>query len=112
MRDTMTISYDDFKKLDLRMGKVTAAEPIEGADKLLKLTVSLGEESRTIVAGIAQHHAPEAVVGRILPFILNIEPRTLKGVVSEGMLLACAKDGAEPVLLVPEKDVPPGTVIL
>ena len=107
-----TIAFSDFKKLDLRMGRVNAAEPIEGADKLLKLTVSLGSETRIIVAGIAQHHAPETLVGRTFPFVLNIEPRTLKGVPSEGMLLACARDGETPVLLSPEKDVPPGTIII
>ena len=111
-----TISYDYFKKLDLRMGKVEAAERVEGSDKLLKLTVSFGPsvdgETRTIAAGIAEHYSPEEITGKTLPFVVNIEPRTLRGIESRGMLLACAKDGTEPILLVPEKDVPEGTVIL
>jgi len=94
------------------MGRVKTAERVEGSDKLLKLTVDFGGEIRTIAAGIAEHYSPEEMAQKTLPFVTNIEPRVLRGVESQGMLLACARDGETPVLLSPEKDVPPGTIII
>src|SRR5580693_1595327 len=104
------ISYDDFAKLDIRIGVVVAAEMVPDADKLIKCTIDLGPEigTRTIVSGIAQWKKPEELVGKRLPYIVNLAPRMLRGVESQGMLLA-ASDENGVALLQPERDVPPGT---
>lgn len=103
------ISYDDFAKLDIRIGLVVAAEMVPEADKLIKCTVDFGElGQRTIVSGIAQWKKPEALVGKRLPYIVNLAPRVLRGVESQGMLLAASdEDGV--ALLSPERDIPAGT---
>ncbi len=103
-----TISYEDFAKLDLRLAKITAAEPIEGADKLLKITLDVGElGERTIAAGIKPWYTPEQLVGLTVPYLANLEPRELRGVVSQGMLVAAGTDDA--ILLLPDKEAKPGT---
>jgi methionyl-tRNA synthetase len=103
------IQYDDFAKLDIRIGLIKAAERIPETDKLIKCTVDLGElGERTIVSGIAQWKTPEELVGKRLPYIVNLAPRLLKGVESKGMLLA-ASDESGVALLLPERDVLPGT---
>jgi methionyl-tRNA synthetase len=103
------IQYDDFAKLDIRVGLIKAAERIPETDKLIKCTVDLGElGERTIVSGIAQWKTPEELVGKRLPYIVNLAPRLLKGVESKGMLLA-ASDESGVALLLPERDVLPGT---
>jgi methionyl-tRNA synthetase len=108
------INYDDFSKLDIRIGTIRAVEKIEGADKLLKCTIDFGDVSsgglgtRTIVSGIAEWKTPEDLVGRQCPYIVNLAPRTLRGVISEGMLLA-ASDESGVALLHAEREVPPGT---
>ncbi len=81
------ITFDDFTKLDIRTGKIIAAEPIKKADKLLKLTVDLGFEKRTIVSGIALQFKPEDVIGKEVSVLINLAPRKMRGVVSEGMIL-------------------------
>ncbi len=103
------ITIDDFKKIELRVGLVKVAEAIEGADKLLKLTVDIGEE-RTIVAGIAKDYSPEDLVGKQIVVVSNLKPAKLKGIESEGMLLAVEdKDGL--ALISPDKKVQPGRKI-
>lgn len=109
------ISYADFANLDIRIGTITAAERVPHTDKLLKLTVDFGPAAssdeptqRTIVSGIAEWYAPEALVGKQAPFVINLEPRTLRGVVSQGMILAAAP-GDKAVILKPHKKVPAGT---
>ena len=104
------ISYDDFAKLDIRIGTIIAAELVPETDKLIKCTVDFGEElgQRTIVSGIAEWKKPEELVGRQLPYIVNLAPRILRGVESQGMLLA-ASDEAGVALLVPERLLPSGT---
>jgi methionyl-tRNA synthetase len=83
------ISFEDFQKLELRVGKVETAERVAGASKLLKLSVDLGEpEKRTIVAGIAQAYAPEDLLGKFIVIVANLEPAVIRGIRSEGMLLA------------------------
>mgnify|MGYP001578135843 CR=1 FL=1 len=104
------ISFDEFKKLDLRIGKILKVEPIEGADKLLRLEIELGTETRQIVAGIALFYTPEELIGKEIPIVANLEPRVLKGVESQGMLLA-ADDSGAPILLSPDREVPPGSII-
>lgn len=103
------IQYDDFAKLDIRIGLITAAERVPETDKLIKCTVDLGElGERTIVSGIAAWKTPEELVGKRLPYIVNLAPRVLKGVESRGMLLA-ASDESGVALLQPERDVAAGT---
>lgn len=103
------ITYDDFAKLDIRIGTVTAAEPVPDTDKLIKCTVDFGDlGTRTIVSGIAQWKKPEDLVGKQLPYIVNLAPRMLRGVESQGMLLALS-DEAGLALIVPERSVEKGT---
>lgn len=103
------ISYDDFAKLDIRVGTILAVEKIEGADKLLKCTIDFGDfGTRTIVSGIAEWKSPEDLVGRQCPYIVNLAPRMLRGVESAGMLIA-ASDENGVALLHPEREVPRGT---
>ncbi len=106
----MIISFDDFKKLDIRIGKVISAERVEGADKLIKLQIDFGKEKRQIVAGMAEFFDPEHFIGKEIPILINLEPRSFKGVESQGMILA-ADVGGKPVLLHPEKEVPPGSIV-
>lgn len=106
-----TISYDYFAKMKLRVAEVKQAERIEGADKLLKLQISLGDEERQIVAGIAQAYQPEELIGKKIVIIANLEPAKIRGVVSNGMLLAADLDG-KAVVLQPEKaDTPAGSKV-
>lgn len=104
------ITFDDFKKLDIRIGKILAAEKVEGTDKLLKLEIDFGIEKRELVAGIAEIYQPEQVIGKEIPVLMNLEPRTVRGIVSNGMILAADVEG-KPILLQPEKEVPPGSII-
>lgn len=103
------ISFEDFKKLELRIAKVLAAERVEGSEKLVRLRVSIGEGERQIVAGIGKYYSPEELVGREIVIAVNLEPRQLMGVESQGMLLAAGEE--EPVLLRPDKEVAPGSSV-
>lgn len=107
----MVTSFQDFQNIDLRVAKVFAVERIEGSEKLLKLEVDLGTEQRQLVAGIGKTHTPEQLVGREIIVVANLEPRTLMGHESQGMLLAARDENDLPVLLSLEKEVPPGTKI-
>ena len=104
------VSMEEFRRLDLRAARVTAAEAVPKSKNLLKLQVSLGGETRTIVAGIAQHYAPEALVGRTVILVANLQPARLMGVESQGMLLA-ARDGERLVVAGVEGEVSPGAKI-
>ena len=106
------ITYDDFAKLQIVLGKVLSVENVEDADKLLRLSVDVGEENpRQIVSGIRLHFEdPQTLVGRTFPFLINLEYRTIRGVESQGMILAAStEDGF--TLLAPETVLPPGTKI-
>lgn len=104
------ISYEDFAKLDLRMAVVVHAEPIEGADKLLKLTLDVGElGERTVASGIKQWYSPEDLIGKTVVYLANLQPRMLRGVESQGMIIAAGGD--EAILLLPEKSVAAGTEV-
>ena len=105
------ISFDDFRKVELRVAKIVSVERVEGSDKLLRLGVSLGDEQRQIIAGIGKKYAPDTLVGRQIVIVANLEPRTIMGSESRGMLLAAdAPDG--PALLRPDADmVPSGALI-
>lgn len=107
-KNDATISYEQFGKLDLRIAEVRSAERVPGADKLLRLQVSLGAEERQIVAGIAQWYEPETLVGRKIVLLANLEPATIRGVESRGMLLAADVD-ERAFVLQPDADVPAGS---
>ena len=93
------ITIDDFVKIDLRVGQVKTAERVKGSDKLLHMTVDIGEpELRTLVAGIAQNYAPEVMVGRKVVIVANLQPRKLKGIESNGMIVAASTEGGPAVL--------------
>lgn len=87
------ISIEDFKQLDLRIGEIRDAQPIEGSDRLLKLTVDIGAETRTLVGGLAQSYRPEALRGLQVVVVANLKPAKIRGIVSQGMLLGvgCAE---------------------
>lgn len=107
----LLITHDDFKTLDIRIGTVLSAEKVPDADKLLKIVFNFGDEQRQIIAGIAESFPdPSVLVGRQMPVLVNIEPRELRGHTSHGMLLAVAADG-QAVLLHPEKEIAPGSVV-
>jgi methionyl-tRNA synthetase len=104
------ISYDDFQKLDIRVALVNKVEKVPKADKLYKLTVSLGDEERTLVAGLAELYEADELAGKKIIILANLEPRKLRGITSEGMLLAAEK-GETVSVLVPDKDIEPGAKI-
>jgi methionine--tRNA ligase beta chain len=112
------INYDDFSKMDIRIGTILEAEKVEGADKLLKLKVDLGsdpsnlsgQDIRTIVAGIAESYKPATLIGKQLPILTNLEPRTIRGIESQGMILAAVVE-EKAVILKPAKKVPSGTKV-
>ena len=106
---TATIGIDDFAKVDLRIARIVAAEHIEGAEKLLKLTLDVGDgRHRTVFAGIKSAYRPEDLVGRLTPMVANLAPRKMKFGLSEGMVLAASGDGPGIFLLAPDSGATPG----
>ncbi len=118
------MTLDEFQKADLRVATIVAAERVEGSEKLLKLQINLGEEFRQIISGVAKQYAPEELVGKQVVVIANLEPRTIMGLESHGMLLAAhGENGSpsqllpgenregEPVILTVEKPVPAGAKV-
>ncbi|MDO8565553.1 MAG: methionine--tRNA ligase [bacterium] len=105
------ITIEDFKKCDIRIGRVISAEKVEGSEKLIKFIFDVGAgEQRQIIGGLGiSYPNPETLVGRQMPLILNLEPRKLMGLESQGMML-CADDD-EPILLHPAYEVPAGSVV-
>jgi methionine--tRNA ligase beta chain len=107
----MNVSLEDFKKLDVQIGTVRVAEIVPGTDKLLRLEVDFGDENlRQILSGIAEFVQPVDIIGRQFPFITNLEPRVIRGLVSNGMLLAVG-EGEAFALLSPIRPVTPGSRI-
>ncbi len=104
------VSYEDFKKLDIRIAVIDKVEKVPKADKLYKLSISLGEEKRTLVAGLAEQYKIEELQGKSIAILANLEPRKLRGILSEGMLLA-AVDGKMVSILTPDRDIPSGAKI-
>jgi methionyl-tRNA synthetase len=102
------ITIDDFAKVELRVAQIKVAEKVKGADKLLRLEVDLGTEVRQIVAGIAEAYAPETLVGRKVVIVANLAPRKLRGLESNGMIVAASLEGGKPVLAAFLEDVPVG----
>ncbi|MCX6718304.1 MAG: methionine--tRNA ligase [Candidatus Staskawiczbacteria bacterium] len=129
------INFEDFKKLEIRIGKIISAEKVENSEKLLKLNVDFGSivggtsdvppttnnrEIRQVIAGIAQYYEPEALIGKECPFAYNLAPRVLAGLESQGMILCASASlstfgpsdaSSQPVLLHPDKEIPPGALI-
>jgi methionyl-tRNA synthetase len=105
------IVYDDFDKIDLRVGKVLTAERVPKADKLLKLTVDLGFEQRTILSGIAEYYQPEELVGKLVTVVANLAPRKIRGIESQGMLLMAGNDFGKLYSVGPENDIEPGSAV-
>lgn len=104
------VQFDDFLKLDLRVGTVTQAELHPAADKLLVLQVDLGTEQRQLVAGIRGHYEPAALVGRQIIVVANLAPRMMRGLESKGMLLAAStEDHTQVILLTTERPIAPGS---
>ena len=107
MEEKNYVGIEDFLRLDLRLARVLKAEKIEGSEKLLKLELSLGDEERTVVAGIAKLYSPEELVGKKILMIANLKPRKIFGIESQGMILALS-DGESVSLIVPDRDVKEG----
>ncbi len=105
------ISIDDFAKVKMQIAKVIACEKVEKSDKLLKSTVQIGDETRTVVSGIAKYYSPEEMVGKKVVMITNLKPAKLRGILSEGMILCAEDDEGNLSLLSPEKDMPDGSGI-
>jgi len=104
------IKFEDFKKLDLRVGKIIEAERVEGSEKLIKLKVDIGGEERQLIAGIGKIYSPEDLIEKEIIVLANLEPKVLFGIESQGMLLA-AEDGENISLLMPDKEVKPGSKV-
>lgn len=105
------VTFEDFKKLEIKIGKVISVEKVPNTDKLLKFVFDLGDEQRQIIAGMAEF-LPDLslIVGKKMPILVNIEPRNFKGNSSHGMIIAADVDG-HPVFLHPEEDIPAGSII-
>jgi methionyl-tRNA synthetase len=103
------ITIDDFMKVDLRVAKVLTAEKVPNSRKLVKLTIDVGSEQRTLVAGIAEAYEPEALVGRTIVMVFNLKPAKLMGIESNGMVLAASPDGGKPTLVGFDQEIAPGT---
>jgi methionyl-tRNA synthetase len=105
------IQFDDFAKLDLRIGTITAAEKVPKADKLLKLNVDLGFEQRIIVSGIAEHFAPETLFNKQVIVVANLAPRKMRGIESQGMILLAEEPGGKLIFVSPESIITNGVTV-
>ncbi|MEX2483650.1 MAG: methionine--tRNA ligase [Brumimicrobium sp.] len=105
------IQFEEFMKMDLRVGQIVEAKKVKKADKLLELLVDTGLDKRTIVSGIAQYYSPEEIIGKKVTVLMNLPPRKLKGVVSQGMILMAENEKGELSFMTPDKDLNPGAEI-
>lgn len=109
---TDNISFEDFQKLDIRIAKIITCEVVENADKLYKLTLDAGElGEKIVVSGIRDWYIPEELIGKKIVYLSNLEPKVIRGVESQGMILAAEDDKGNCVLLVPKKSIDSGTKI-
>lgn len=104
------ITFEDFKKLEIKIGTIVEAEPVENSEKLIKLQINLGDEKRQILAGIAQFYKAEELIGKQVPVLVNLEPRKMAAEESNGMMLAADVDG-KPILLSPSEKIPAGSIV-
>lgn len=110
--ESATISFDEFSKIDLRVGRVVEVSDHPNADRLLVLTVDLGNEQRQLCAGLRGHYTAEQLLGRNLIIVANLAPRKMRGLESQGMLLAASTpDHAKVIVLTTESDIEPGSVV-
>ncbi len=107
----MTITIEQFAEVQLRTATILAAERVEGTDKLVRLEIDLGAEKRQIVAGIGQHYEPETLVGRTIVVVANLQPAVIRGVESNGMLLAASQGGKLALVAVDGGDFAPGATV-
>ncbi len=105
------VSFDEFKKIDMRVAKVLSAEKVEKTDKLLRLEVQIGEEKRQIVAGMAEFLSPDELVGKTVVVVVNLQPVKIRGLESQGMLLAAETESGELSLVTVEKEIASGAKI-
>jgi methionine--tRNA ligase beta chain len=105
------INLNDFKKLDIKVAEILEAEKVPNTDKLLKLKINLGNEERIIVSGIGEQYQPEELIGKQIIVLANLEPKTFKGIESQGMLLAAVSENGIISLLMPDKKMQPGDKI-
>jgi len=105
------ISIEDFMKIDLRVAKVLAAEKVPNSKKLMKLSIDVGTEQRTLVAGIAEAYEAEQLVGKTVGIVFNLKPAKLIGIESNGMILAASAEGGKPVLVAFDSEIAPGSRI-
>lgn len=105
------IGIEDFAKVELRVGEILACEKVEGADKLLKSQIKIGNEVRQIVSGIAKHYTPEDMIGKKVIVVTNLKPVKLRGVLSEGMILAASDKEGHLVLASVDKDIDSGAQV-
>ena len=106
------ITFDEFKKLDLRVGEIKSAEDIPGADRIFKLTVDLGGETRELVAGIKGHYEKEGLIGKKIVVLANLEPKIIRGVTSHGMLLAASlEDKSALTVITLDKEITNGSKV-
>jgi methionyl-tRNA synthetase len=105
------VTFDDFSRLDIRIGQVTEAERVEKSKKLLKLRVNVGAEVRTIMSGIGEHHSPESLVGKQVTLVANLAPRKIMGIESQGMILTAEDHDGSLKMLQPGGPVSPGSTI-
>ncbi|NUO83006.1 methionine--tRNA ligase subunit beta, partial [candidate division KSB1 bacterium] len=108
---TPLISIDTFKQIDLRVAEVLAAEKVPKADKLLKLKIRVGNEERQLVAGIAQHYAPEQIIGKKVVIVANLEPAKIRGIESQGMILAASTEDGTLSVVSPEREMASGAKV-
>ncbi|MFH1106523.1 MAG: methionine--tRNA ligase [Candidatus Micrarchaeota archaeon] len=106
-----TVSFAEFSKLELRVGKIMEVGRVEGSNKLYKLQVRVGGEERTLVAGLAQAYAEDELLGKLIVVVCNLERKTLKGIESQGMLLAAETADGEITLLAPDRPVADGSAV-
>ncbi len=105
------ITIDDFAKIELRVGTVVSAEPIKGATKIMKLEIDIGDRKVVTTAGIAQHYSPEEMVGRRVVVVANLEPRIVRGIESQAMILAASAEGHKTVLVTVAEEIPNGAKV-
>jgi methionyl-tRNA synthetase C-terminal region/beta chain len=106
-----TITIDDFKKIDLRVGRVIEAEKVPKSEKLIKLLVEIGNEKRQVVAGIAQHYKPEDLIGKLIVVVANLQPAKLMGQESQGMILAASNESGTLTLVGVQSEISTGSAV-
>ncbi len=106
-----SLSFEEWQKVEIRIAEILSAEKVPGADKLLKLEVDLGDQKRQLIAGIAEQYEPQDIVGKKIPMLVNLEPKRIRGIESQGMILAATDGNGKPVLMYLDRDVPVGSKV-